>query len=80
MLEQKAKWVFDQGGFSRAMVVPEVMGVGYYLHLVRFGKTSQVEVLELQRGGKRVFKTIDGAVSVAKQIGFRRIEVDLSSL
>jgi hypothetical protein len=56
------------------------MEVGYYLHLVKFGKADSSEVLELQRGGKRVFKTIDGAVSVAKQVGFRRIEVDLRSL
>ena len=38
MEEQKAKWVFDQGGFSKALVVPTPMGAGYHLHLVQFGK------------------------------------------
>ncbi|RSM21142.1 plasmid replication protein RepB [Aeromonas salmonicida] len=80
MEEKQAKWVFDQGGFSKALVVPAPMEVGYCLHLVKFGKADSSEVLKLQRGGERVFKTIDGAVSVAKQIGFRRIEVDLRSL
>ncbi|GJA21472.1 hypothetical protein KAM336_44930 [Aeromonas caviae] len=32
-----------------------------------------------QRGGWRVFKTIDAGVNTAHTIGFRRIEVDLSS-
>lgn len=38
MEEQKAKWVFDQGGFSKALVVPTPMGAGYHLHLVQFGE------------------------------------------
>jgi hypothetical protein len=80
MEEQKAKWVFDQGGFSKALVVPTPMGAGYHLHLVQFGKGAETSVLERQRGGWRVFKTIDAAVSTANGIGFRRIEVDLTSL
>jgi hypothetical protein len=36
-------------------------------------------VLERQRGGWRVFKSIDAAVNTAHGIGFRRIEIDLSS-
>ncbi len=78
MEELKAKWVFDQGGFSKAMVAATPMGVGYHLHLVEFGKGAKTSVLELQRGGWRVFKTIDAAVSTAKTIGFRRIEIDLT--
>ena len=80
MEEQKAKWVFDQGGFSKALVVPTPMGAGYHLHLVQFGKGEETSVLERQRGGWRVFKTIDAAVSTANGIGFRRIEVDLTAL
>jgi hypothetical protein len=82
MEEQKAKWVFDQGGFSKALVVPTPMGAGYHLHLhlVQFGKGAETSVLERQRGGWRVFKTIDAAVSTANGIGFRRIEVDLTAL
>ena len=68
MEEQKAKWVFDQGGFSKALVVPTPMGAGYHLHLVQFGKGAETSVLERQRGGWRVFKTIDAAVSTAKTI------------
>ncbi|MEZ7041092.1 plasmid replication protein RepB, partial [Aeromonas sp. S11(2024)] len=31
------------------------------------------------RGGWRVFKTLDAAVNTAQAIGFRRVEVDVSS-
>lgn len=78
MEELKAKWVFDQGGFSKATVVPTPMGAGYHLHLVKFGRQSETVVLERQRGGWRVFKSIDAAANTAHGIGFRRIEIDLS--
>ncbi|MNP87453.1 hypothetical protein D3C76_1883590 [compost metagenome] len=55
------------------------MGAGYHLHLVRFGKQAESDVIERQRGGWRVFATIDAAANTAHGIGFRRIEIDLSS-
>lgn len=79
MEEIKAKWVFEQGGFSKAVIAPTPMGAGYHLHLVKFGRNTETEVLERQRGGWRVFKTTDAAANTAHNIGFRRIEIDLSS-
>ena len=79
MQELQAKWLFDQGGFSKAMIVFVLMGHGWHLHVVKFGKNGDTEVIERQRGGWRVFTTIDAAANTANQIGFRRIEVDLSS-
>lgn len=79
MEELQAKWVFDQGGFSKVLVVPTPMGAGYHLHLVKFSSQRDIVVLERQRGGWRVFKSIDAAVNTAHGIGFRRIEIDLSS-
>ena len=66
-------------GFAKAVIAPTPMGAGYHLHLVKFGRNAETEVLERQRGGWRVFKTIDAGVNTAHTIGFRRIEVDLSS-
>ncbi|WP_429076723.1 plasmid replication protein RepB [Aeromonas hydrophila] len=77
MQELQAKWIYDQGGFSKAMIAPTPMGQGYHLHLIKFGKGG-TEIIERQRGGWRVFKTIDAAVNTARDIGFRRVEVDLS--
>ncbi|MND56458.1 hypothetical protein D3C80_475630 [compost metagenome] len=79
MQEKDAKTVFDLGGYSKAMIVPTPMGAGYHIHLVRFGKQAESDVIERQRGGWRVFATIDAAANTANAIGFRRIEVDLSS-
>ena len=79
MEEIKAKWGFEQGGFSKAVIAPTPMGAGYHLHLVKFGRNAETEVLERQRGGWRVFKTMDAAANTAHNIGFRRIEIDLSS-
>ena len=79
MEELQAKWTFDQGGLAKAIVVPTPMGHGYHLHLVKFGKQSETVVLERQRGGWRVSKSIDAAANTANGIGFRRIEIDLSS-
>ncbi|EPU1979852.1 hypothetical protein ACVVI9_005300 [Escherichia coli] len=56
MEEIKAKWVFEQGGFAKAVIAPTPMGAGYHLHLVKFGRNAETEVLERQRGGWRVFK------------------------
>ncbi len=69
----------NKGGFAKAVIAPTPMGAGYHLHLVKFGRNAETEVLERQRGGWRVFKTIDAGVNTAHTIGFRRIEVDLSS-
>jgi hypothetical protein len=78
MLEQQAKWLFDEGGLAKAQIVPAPMGAGWHLQLVRFSKAADVEVLERQRGGWRVFKSIDAAVNAAQAIGFRRVEVELA--
>ena len=81
MQEATAKLMFDAGTFSKAIVVPvPMMSSGYHLHLVKFSKNSCTEIIEKQRGGYRIFKTIDAAVNTAREIGFKRIEVDLSSL
>jgi hypothetical protein len=53
MEEIKAKWVFEQGGFAKAVIAPTPMGVGYHLHLVKFGRNAETDVLERQRGGWR---------------------------
>jgi hypothetical protein len=78
MQEKEAKMIFDLGGFSKAMIAPTPMGSGFHLHLVRFGKGG-TEVIERQRGGWRVFSSIDAAANTANSIGFRRIEIDLGS-
>lgn len=81
MQEATAKLMFESGTFSKAIVVTVPMvSDGYHLHLVKFSKNGGTEIIEKQRGGYRIFKTIDAAVNTAREVGFKRIEVDLSSL
>ncbi len=81
MQEARAILMFDTGTFPKAIVARVPMASdGYHLHLVKFSRNSETEIIEKQRGGYRIFKTIDAAVNTAREIGFKRIEVDLSSL
>ena len=79
MQEKDAKMVFDGGGYSKAVIVPTPLSAGFHVHLIQFGKHAESDVIERQRGGWRVFSTIDAAANTAHGIGFKRIEIDLSS-
>lgn len=62
--------LFDAGSLKKAKVIQETMTSGYLLMLDK-------HVLQAQRGGNRVFKTIDAACESASKIGFKRVEVCL---
>lgn len=70
----EAKTFFDEGLLVRAVVVRAPMAAGYHLELYRKGGKA-CEPIERQRGGYRVYATIDAAVASAEAIGFRQIEV-----
>ena len=62
--------LFDAGSLKKAKVVIAPLGVGYNL-------LADKHILQAQRGGDRVFKTIDAACESALKIGFKRVEVFL---
>lgn len=62
--------LFDAGSVKKARVVAAPLGDGYNLLIDK-------HVLQAQRGGDRLFKTIDAACESASKIGFKRIEVCL---
>lgn len=62
--------LFDAGSVKKAKVVIAPLGGGYNLLV-------DTHVLQTQRGGDRVFKTIDAACESASRIGFKRVEVCL---
>ncbi len=72
----EAKTLFDAGVLVRAVVVRAPMAAGWNLELYRKGSKT-CEPIERQRGGYRVYATIDAAVASAEAIGFRQIEVVL---
>ena len=75
MQELQVKTLFDAGSLKSAIVSDAVFSEGYILIFV--GKNGDRHVIEKQRGGERIFKTLQGALSTAYGIGFRNIEVRL---
>ena len=75
MQELQVKTVFDAGSLKAAIVSDAAFQEGYILIFVN--KNVERYVIEKQRGGERIFKTLQGALSTAYGIGFRSIEVKL---
>ena len=75
MQELQVKTLFDAGSLKSAIVSDAVFSEGYILIFV--GKNGDRHVIEKQRGGERIFRTLQGALSTAYGIGFRNIEVRL---
>jgi hypothetical protein len=75
MQELQVKTLFDAGSLKSAIVSDAVFSEGYILIFV--GKNGDRHVIEKQRGGERIFKSLQGALSTAYGIGFRNIEVRL---
>ena len=62
--------LFDAGSLKKAKVVKAPLDKGYHLLVDK-------HVLQAQRGGDRVFKTIDAACESASKVGFKKVEVCL---
>jgi hypothetical protein len=75
MQELQVKTLFDAGSFKAAIVSDAAFCDGYILIFVC--KNGERHVIEKQRGGERIFKTLQGALSTAYGVGFRSIEVRL---
>ena len=75
MQELQVKTLFDAGSLKSAIVSDAVFSEGYILIFV--GKNGERHVIEKQRGGERIFKSLQGALSTAYGIGFRSLEVRL---
>ena len=65
-----AKELFNAGGFDGARIGPAPMEEGYILV---FTKDEEGRILSNDRGSARIFKTVDTARKIAKEIGFRAI-------
>lgn len=75
MLEVEAKLLFEHGALSAAMIAPVPMGKGWHLYLVK--KQGETEAINRQRGGERVFSSIEAAANTAQAIGFKSVEIRL---
>ena len=87
MQERDLIILFAVGGLKSAVVTEAPMSDGYVLQLMKKGEKSPIFcekrpriAAQKKEDCTRVFKTIDAAVSMAKNIGFRKIEVEFSGL
>ena len=76
MQESETKLLFDAGNLKSVTVVNAPMSKGYYLQFA--AKNGSTIMIEKQRGDLRAFKTLQGAISTAYEIGFRDIRVTLT--
>ncbi|WP_429037545.1 plasmid replication protein RepB [Aeromonas media] len=75
--EVDAKLLFDAGALERAMIIRNNGSDGYNLFLAMSGEERKAVAIERQRGGLRIFKSIDAAVATAKNIGFNTMIVSV---
>ena len=75
MREIEARVLADRGGVYSASV--KAFDNGYIL---RFETSKGLEALTLQRGGDRVFKTLDAVAALLRSLGVSMLSVDLGSV
>lgn len=70
--------------FWKVVKVSNEWGDGYFVlktnlgcQLTRVDSSRRDATITLQRGGPRIFKTVDAAVNAVKQIGQDSVEVEL---
>ncbi len=79
MQERELKLLFNAGCFTICRAIPVSMAKGWNLKFVTGDERE--EVLTLQREEReREFKSLDGAVSVARRIGFDWVRVEIGNL
>jgi hypothetical protein len=77
MKQKEVMICFDAGVFKSCVISPAPLIRNGCILLLQQNKVG-TQVLETQRGGERTFKTYDAAIAVAKEIGFRRIIIQLA--
>lgn len=79
MQERELKLLYNAGIFELCRAVPVSMAKGWTLKFRT--KDNREETLMLQRGQReREFKSLDGAVSVARKIGFDWVRVEIGEI
>jgi len=85
MEEKEMKIAFLTGGLSSAIIIPAPMTEGFILTVRKKRAKDELDIsLKKQQRTTtdelRIFKTIEGAISSGKRIGFRKFTVELSTL
>jgi hypothetical protein len=79
MQTKEIKIRFDAGTLSACTIVDFPLEQGAYALMFSQKNKSTSITMKAQRGGMRKFKSIDGAATAAKHIGFRKITIEYSA-
>lgn len=84
MQEKELKLTFECGALKSCTVTNAVMETGYILQFEKKGSKGLITAekrarlaKDKDRSNEKVFKSIDGAIIFAHQIGFRKIMVNV---
>ena len=80
MEERDIKLLFQAGHWTSALVVPRSEGDGWQVVLRAKSSDDDLEELACKRGGTRIFKTSDSALTWCQQMGFVFVRVQLTPL
>ncbi len=77
MQERDARLLFKAGHWKSAKVVSDAANHGWNVLLVPASGTATAQILSAKRGGPRVFRTADAALSWCQEIGFHSVKVHM---
>ncbi len=79
MQEREIRLLFERGHFTSAQVGPDPHTAGWNVTLYARDEKTAPEVLSAKRGGARVFRTSDAALTWCQEIGFEVVTFKLES-
>ena len=80
MEERDIRLLFQADHWAGASIVPMPAADGWQVVLQPKSKDEKSVVLSCKRGGKRIFKTSDSAITWCQQIGFGYVRVQLEPI
>lgn len=69
--------LFDAGSLTRCTIKHAALQGGYILYVSNYRNEIRVMASQREPNEPRSFKTIDAAISAARQIGFREVKVEI---
>lgn len=80
MNERDIRLLFETSHWSKARVIYENAEAGWKVQLIPNDQTNPTHTLSSKRGGYRIFKTSDSAISRCKDLGFTDIRLEFESI
>jgi len=80
MNERDIRLLFETNHWSEAKVIHDTAEAGWKVQLIPNNTNNQIHMLSSKRGGPRIFKTSDSAISRCQDLGFANITLQFESI